>query len=78
MVSEVTFHQPCFCVMWIYFQNTVKENLCDFPSFFGNRTRCVGSIHSNLRILIVAFWVGFSSKNRKCFHLFRPRMAQMK
>jgi hypothetical protein len=77
-MTEVTFHQPRFRVMWIYLQNTVKKNLCYFPPFFRYGTCCVGPIDSDLRILVVAFWAGFSSKNRKCFHLFGPRMAQMK
>jgi hypothetical protein len=34
MVSEMTFHEPRFCVVWINLENTVDEYLRNFPSFF--------------------------------------------
>jgi len=35
MLTEVSLHQPGFCVVWIYLQDLVEEDLGDIPSFFG-------------------------------------------
>ena len=41
VMSEMSFHQPGLGVVWINFQYAVNEDLGDFPSLFGNSTRCV-------------------------------------
>jgi hypothetical protein len=38
VMSEMTFHQPCLGMMRINLENTINEDLGDFPSFFRNRT----------------------------------------
>jgi len=77
VMSQMTFHQPCFGVMRIHIQNAINENLSDFPSFFGNRACCVRSIDTDLRILVAVIRLRLSSKNRKGFHLYEPRMSQL-
>jgi len=77
MVSEVTLHQPRLSMVWINFQNTIDKDLCNFPSFFRNRTCCMRPVDADLRILVVAIWLGFTSKNRKGFHFFETRMSQL-
>jgi len=34
-------------------------------------------VDADLRILVVAIWLGFTSKNRKGFHFFETRMSQL-
>jgi hypothetical protein len=41
VMSEMTLHQPRLGTVWINLQNTVDENLRNFPTFFGDRTRCM-------------------------------------
>ena len=48
VMSKVTFHQPCLSMMWVDLQNTVNENLGNFPSFFGNSTSSVRPINTDL------------------------------
>ena len=48
VMSEMTFHQPCLSMMWIYLQYSINKDFCDFPPFFGNCTRCVGPIDADL------------------------------
>jgi hypothetical protein len=35
MLTEMPLHQPGFCVVWIYLQNLVEEDLGNIPSFLG-------------------------------------------
>jgi hypothetical protein len=77
VMSEVTLHQPRLGTVWINLQDTVNENLGNFPTFFGDRTRCMRPVDADLRIVVVANQPGFTPKNRKGFHLFELRMSQL-
>ena len=33
VLTEVPFHQPCFCVVGIYLQDSIEEDLGHIPSF---------------------------------------------
>ena len=48
VLSKVTFHQPGFGMAWIDAENSVKENLCDVPTFFRHRSSSVRPIDSNV------------------------------
>jgi hypothetical protein len=41
VLTEVSLHQPGFCVPWIYLQNLVEKDFGNIPSFLGNCPSCV-------------------------------------
>ena len=38
VMSEMALHQPCFSMVGIYVQNMINKDLCNFPTFFGDRS----------------------------------------
>jgi len=48
VMSEVALHQPCLGMVWIYLQDSIDKDLCNFPPFFGNRTGCMRPVDANL------------------------------
>ena len=43
-------------MVWIYAENSIKEDLCNLPSFFRHRTGGVRSIDANMRVITVVMW----------------------
>jgi hypothetical protein len=35
VMAEMPLHQPGFCVVWVYLQDFVEEDLGNIPSFLG-------------------------------------------
>jgi len=50
VLAKKTLHQPRFCQFRRNIKNAIKKDLCDFPSFFRNRSRSVTTIHTNDRV----------------------------
>lgn len=48
VMPQMTLHEPRFGMMGINLQNTIDENLRNFPSFFRNCPSSVRSIDTNL------------------------------
>ena len=53
MMAEVTFHQPGLSMVGIDFENSIQENLGDFPAFFRDCACGVLSIYTNLRFATI-------------------------
>jgi hypothetical protein len=48
VLSQMALHQPGFGMARIFAEDSIKEDLCDLPSFFGHRPGSVRSIDANM------------------------------
>jgi len=48
VMPQMSLHQPCLGVVWIYAQDSIEKNLRNVPSFLSYCTCSVRSINQNL------------------------------